>query len=154
MGSFCYDIDKSRHLFNHLLERKKTSQCLQSVRSVFEQYSSNFPHSVLHPIGIVWSLLHNQIGRLGGVHLGNTFNVETKKYFPGYRWLHIFLYWGRCGRNSHEAPFFLGAFLIWQFNRKTTILLNNNSSMKTNQVHIWFLIAVCSWQARFNLRKC
>ena len=154
MGSFCYDIDKSRHLFNHLLERKKTSQCLQSVRSVFEQYSSNFPHSVLHPIGIVWSLLHNQIGRLGGVHLGNTFNVETKKYFPGYRWFHIFLYWGRCGRNSHEAPFFLGAFLIWQFNRKTTILLNNNSSMKTNQVHIWFLIAVCSWQAMFNFRKC
>ena len=142
MGSFCYDIDKSRHLFNHLLERKKTSQCLQSVRSVFEQYSSNFPHSVLHPIGIVWSLLHNQIGRLGGVHLGNTFNVETKKYFPGYRWFHIFLYWGRCGRNSHEAPFFLGAFLIWQFNRKTTIFLNNNSSMKTNQVHICLLFAV------------
>ena len=53
MGSFCYDIDKSRHLFNHLLERKKTSQCLQSVRSVFEQYSSNFPHSVLHLIGSV-----------------------------------------------------------------------------------------------------
>ena len=97
---------------------------------------------------------NNQIGRLGGVHLGNTFNVETKKYFPGYRWFHIFLYWGRCGRNSHEAPFFLGAFLIWQFNRKTTIFLNNNSSMKTNQVHIWFLIAVCSWQARFNFRKC
>ena len=34
MGSFCYDIDKSRHLFNHLLERKKTSLydlCLNNI---------------------------------------------------------------------------------------------------------------------------